>query len=80
MLSRQFRVLFQRPSKQALRRPVATAQGPPRSAGGVPLPDLRSKAREGGSGAAAQGDVPKLFNDVLAKPLFGNLGSGAIGL
>ncbi|MFY3382568.1 hypothetical protein, partial [Paracidovorax sp. MALMAid1276] len=34
------------------------AQGPPRRAGGVPLPEWRSHSREGGSGEAAQGDAP----------------------
>ena len=36
-------------------------QGPPRSEGIVPLPELRSDSREGGSGAAAQGVVPYLY-------------------
>ena len=47
-------------ARTARPRPAAAAQGPPRRAGGVPLPALRSKAREGGSGVAAQADVPHL--------------------
>ena len=38
-------------------QPLATAQGPPRSAGGVPLPASRSEAREGGRRVAPQGDA-----------------------
>jgi primosomal protein N' (replication factor Y) len=36
----------------------APAQGPPRRAGSVPLPQSRSDWRAGGSGAAAQGGIP----------------------
>lgn len=43
--------------KLAWPKPVAAEQRPPCSEGGVPLPAARSGAREGGSGAAAQGDV-----------------------
>ena len=48
--------------KLAWPKPVAAEQrpwpaAPPCSEGGVPLTAARSGAREGGSGAAAQGDV-----------------------
>ena len=60
--------------KLAWPKPVAAEQRPPCSEGGVPLPAARSGAREGGSGAAAQGVVAS-FCDGRAQ-LLQHLGGG----
>ncbi len=54
------RTIWEKPVDPGATQARDAKQGPPRSEGIVPLPELRSDSREGGSGAAAQGVVPYL--------------------